>query len=344
MAKRNLIKVLLIFIAVLGVVTVPVNAAGKEVEGQTTHWVYLRQGTTTETAKICRIEAGKKVVLIGNPVKSSDSNGDRQKIKYNSKTGYVLAKYVKPVETNKSSDKKASVSEQIGVTTIALNMRKGKTVESSKICRIPAGKKVTVLGKKVSSSDGKGDRYKIKYNGKVGYVLSKYVSLQQNKQKWKLIATSNNVCATNQASYHNMKQACKYLNGKIVSAGESWSWYDKIGKATVEKGYISSTVFNGGNNTGIGGGSCRVVTTLYNAIENLQKADKKAGRKLEINVLEVHPHEGGSVAYAPAGHNATIWYPNKDFCFKNCTEYEIKIEAFVENGNKCTVNLYKKVK
>ena len=80
----------------------------------------------------------------------------------------------------------------------------------------------------------------------------------------------------------NIQITCSVLSGNIVKAGNTFSFCDTVGKATIQRGYKEAKVFdeNGEVTMGLGGGNCQVSSTLYNAV--LQSPT--------FEIVERHPH------------------------------------------------------
>ena len=115
---------------------------------------------------------------------------------------------------------------------------------------------------------------------------------------------------------NNLTITCNTLNSKEINAGETFSFCDIVGKATIEKGYQEADIFvNGEKKQGLGGGNCQVSTTLYNAVLQVP----------ELEVLERHQHSA-HVPYIKDGQDAAVSYGAYDFKFKNNTANTIKIE------------------
>jgi len=120
----------------------------------------------------------------------------------------------------------------------------------------------------------------------------------------------------------NIKLACKTLNGTIVKQGQSFSLWDILGCPTEEKGYEKAKSFtsNGQVIQSYGGGLCQLSTTIYNAVLKVNG----------LNVTERHEHSR-EVPYIEDGKDAAVSYGNSDLKFENNLEYDVKIEAKVEN-------------
>ena len=60
--------------------------------------VIMRKGTTRETEKICSLSKGVAVEIVpGSEVENTDEFGNRIKIIYQEKEGYIAKKYVTPI-------------------------------------------------------------------------------------------------------------------------------------------------------------------------------------------------------------------------------------------------------
>ena len=78
---------------------------------------------------------------------------------------------------------------------------------------------------------------------------------------------------------------------------------------------------NGQYVTGVGGGICQIITTLYAAV-----------LKSELTVTERHNH-GFPASYIPMGLDAAVAAEaGLDFCFFNNTEFPICLWAYADDG------------
>ena len=127
----------------------------------------------------------------------------------------------------------------------------------------------------------------------------------------------------------NIKLACKTLNGTKIKSGEVFSFWDTLGCPTKEKGYQKAKTFtsDGEVTQSYGGGLCQISTTLYNAVLEVK----------ELEVKERHEHSR-DVTYIKDGKDAAVSFDTADFKFKNIMNYDIKIEARVED-NKVKIRL-----
>lgn len=120
----------------------------------------------------------------------------------------------------------------------------------------------------------------------------------------------------------NIKLACKTLDGIKIKSGETFSFWDNLGCTTKEKGYKEAKTFtsDGKVTQSYGGGVCQISTTIYNAVLKVKG----------LKVIERHEHSR-DVSYIEDGKDAAVSYNTADLKFKNTLDYDIRIEAKVEN-------------
>lgn len=120
----------------------------------------------------------------------------------------------------------------------------------------------------------------------------------------------------------NLELACKAINGTVLNPDEEFSFNGVVGERTKAKGYMAATVYLDGGKSEAqeGGGVCQVSSTIYECVllANLQVTDRA-------------PHMF-EVTYVPRGQDATVYWGQQDFKFKNNTNYPIRIDASVSGG------------
>lgn len=125
----------------------------------------------------------------------------------------------------------------------------------------------------------------------------------------------------------NVAIAASKLNGKILMPNEVFSFNETVGSRSRANGFLEAPEYaNGETVMGIGGGTCQVTTTLYNAV-------LYADLSIVSRLNHMFP-----VGYAPIGQDATVSDSGVDFKFANNMDYPIKISA-VTNGGKLTVSI-----
>lgn len=126
----------------------------------------------------------------------------------------------------------------------------------------------------------------------------------------------------------NLRIACQKINGKVVLAGDTFSYNQALGKRTEAAGYKNGKVYEAGQVVdGIGGGICQISSTLYNT-----------ALLANLDIVERRNHQFVT-SYLPAGRDATVVYGVTDFKFKNTRKYPVRIVASANNGI-ATISMY----
>ncbi|MBP3284530.1 MAG: VanW family protein [Clostridia bacterium] len=122
--------------------------------------------------------------------------------------------------------------------------------------------------------------------------------------------------------FNNIELGVSSLNGAIIKPGETFSFNDRIGRRTSEKGYEKAIIFDGHGNKekGLGGGICQISSTLYNA-----------ALAANLEIIERHEHSR-DVPYIEEGKDATVSYGAEDLKIKNSLDRSVRISAKVENN------------
>lgn len=114
----------------------------------------------------------------------------------------------------------------------------------------------------------------------------------------------------------NVRIGTKLLCGTVIGAEKVFSQNNTIGPYTKVRGYSKGPTYNGTHlTTTIGGGVCKIASTLYNV-----------SVKSNMQIVERHAH-CMPVSYVPYGQDATVYYGNLDFKFRNTTNSYILIWA-----------------
>ncbi|WP_214745927.1 SH3 domain-containing protein [Exiguobacterium sp. s189] len=135
------------------------NATSKTYK--TTENLNLRSSASTSGKILVTIPKNKTVKYISK-------SGSWYRVQYGSKTGYVSSKYLSEVKTTPSKPE-TPVVKKYYYTTVNLNLRDKASTSGSLLMTILPNEKVEY----VSSH---GDWYKVKYDGKTGYVAKKYLT------------------------------------------------------------------------------------------------------------------------------------------------------------------------
>lgn len=281
----------------------------------------VRVEPTVHSASQDKLVKGTRVEILEEVASTDANNPIWFKISYfDGSSGYVAKQYIKIMITHDGSYRK------VGITTAsALNVRTDSNVLSKTIMQIYKGSYVIILETR-STTDFYKLWYKIDYNGQIGWVAARYVSILDWSDK-PVAKASTSSPSSGKNRNHNMKLACSTLSGTIVLPGEKFSWVKTMGSCNESKGYKIATVFNNGEIAeGYGGGVCQVSTTFNMAI-----------RKLGIST-NAHQHSL-PVSYAKREDEASVSYPYVDFSFVNTTGKPILVE-FVANKGTIVCNVY----
>lgn len=114
----------------------------------------------------------------------------------------------------------------------------------------------------------------------------------------------------------NVHHAASLLSGTVLQPGQTFSQNKTIGPYDEARGFKEGPTYLGTQlTTTIGGGVCKIASTLYNVavLSNLE-------------IIERHPH-GMPVPYVPYGQDATVAYGQSDFRFRNNTGGPVLIWA-----------------
>jgi vancomycin resistance protein YoaR len=105
---------------------------------------------------------------------------------------------------------------------------------------------------------------------------------------------------------HNVQLMADYIDGTVIAPGHTFSFNDRVGPRTVERGFLEGQMIVGSLLLpSIGGGVCQTATTLFNnAFE------------LGLPILERHNHSF-YLSHYPMGRDATVSWGGPDFVFKN---------------------------
>ncbi len=126
----------------------------------------------------------------------------------------------------------------------------------------------------------------------------------------------------------NLRLAVQLLDGARIAPGATFSFNDRVGERTLERGFRPAPVIVGDKyEEDVGGGVSQVATTVFNAAW-------EAG----LPISERNPH-ALYIARYQLGRDATVNYPNLDLKFVNDTDRWIVLGAGA-GGNGIYVSLY----
>jgi len=115
---------------------------------------------------------------------------------------------------------------------------------------------------------------------------------------------------------HNVQLMANYIDGTVIKPGDRFSFNDRVGPRTVERGFREGQMIIGSLLLpSIGGGVCQTATTLFNnAFE------------LGLPIVERHNHSF-YISHYPMGRDATVSWGGPDFVFQNDLKTAILIKT-----------------
>ena len=208
------------------------------------------------------------------------------------------------------------IAEQVIGDPVSATVSKedGKTIIPEKVgVQIDVEEARTIIG------DGSAESYEIPVTTTAAKVTAE--KLEEVLFRDTLASCSTSLNEGNVPRTNNVRLASAAINGTILNPGEEFSYNNVVGERTTERGYQSAGAYSGNEIIDeVGGGVCQPSSTLYMAV---LRAD------LEVTQRVNHSF---TVAYTPLGEDATVSWGGPDFCFKNDTDYPIKILAEQSNG------------
>jgi len=153
-------------------------------------------------------------------------------------------------------------------------------------------------------------------------IINLNLEPEENKIEEQISEFTTRLPNDTEARDGNIKLACKTLTGTIVKSGEEFSLWDILGCPSAETGYEKAKSFTSDGEIiqSYGGGICQLSTTIYNAVLKVEG----------LKVTERHEHSR-EVPYIKDGKDAAVSYGNSDLKFKNNLNYDVRIDAKVEN-------------
>lgn len=113
----------------------------------------------------------------------------------------------------------------------------------------------------------------------------------------------------------NLRVACSALNGLIIPAGEVFSFWKNVGRATRSKGYVVGRELREGCIIpNVGGGLCQLSNALYDV-----------ALKTGLEVLERHAHSKVMIgSLAVVNRDATVFWNYVDLRFRSATAVRLE--------------------
>lgn len=126
----------------------------------------------------------------------------------------------------------------------------------------------------------------------------------------------------------NISLSARAVRGKALAPGQVFSLNDATGPRNAATGYKESLGFlNGKVVPTVGGGTCQVSSTLY-----------EAALLANLRVISRNSHSM-AVSYLPPGRDATTYYPTIDLKFQNNRSTAVLLWSTVR-GHRLTIQVY----
>ena len=153
-------------------------------------------------------------------------------------------------------------------------------------------------------------------------IINLNIESEENNVEEQIAKFTTRLPNDTEARDGNIRLACKTLTGTVIKSGEEFSLWDILGCPSAETGYEKAKSFTSDGEViqSYGGGICQLSTTIYNAVLEVDG----------LKVTERHKHSR-EVPYIEDGKDAAVSYGNSDLKFKNNLDYDVRIDAKVEN-------------
>lgn len=163
---------------------------------------------------------------------------------------------------------------------------------------------------------------KVLYKRQYGYIDSRMLSdvlpvakTVDEQEENMPIAVFSSFFSDNPNRINNLNVGCMRLCQIPLAPGERLDFNNQVGRFNKANGYLPAPILTDGITTqGMGGGSCQVSSTLYNAVLQLPG----------ITVLERHAHGDSGAAYLPHGVDASSGGAN--FRIQNDYPFPVRFE------------------
>lgn len=123
----------------------------------------------------------------------------------------------------------------------------------------------------------------------------------------------------------NLRLAGSRINGLVIRPGETFSFYETVGRTTAKKGYLEGLVIsNHGVTSGIGGGLCQLANLIHYMVLHSP-----------LQVTELHHHTDAlfpdSCRRVPFGTGTSVSYKKLDYRFYNGTETPVQLRIWQDD-------------
>ncbi len=125
----------------------------------------------------------------------------------------------------------------------------------------------------------------------------------------------------------NLRIACPMINGLVIKPGQTFSFWNRLGNTTSDKGYVEGMQLSRGEVVrGVGGGLCQLANLLY-----------WMALHTELDVVERHHHSFDPFPdenrTLPFGSGAGVFYNYVDLRFFNPTKVTFQISLWLTENH-----------
>ena len=124
----------------------------------------------------------------------------------------------------------------------------------------------------------------------------------------------------------NLKIASSNIDGVIIMPGETFSFWNMVGKPTKEKGYLEGLVIMDSKRFGkdYGGGLCQLANLIHYLVLHTP-----------MEVMELHHHSDALFPdykrRVPFGTGTSVSYKSVDYRFKNTLSYPVQLKVWLDD-------------
>ena len=289
--------------------------------------LYVRSGPGTGYSKLGYLTSGKTFTING---KAQDSSGVWwYTLSFNGKTGYVSSKYVKTSTTASSVTEVSDTTGTVSTGGTELFVRSGPGTSYSKLGYLTSGKTFAITGKAQDSSGTWW--YRLTYNGKTGYVSSKFVTVKTSSGATEAAQSAVGTVVNTGSDPLNVRKG-PGTGYSVIGSLEKGKTFDIVASAKDSSGtvwykltyngaygYVSSKYVQvsekseGGSSSGesgsSGSGSSEPVTFQMGTVNTSSGLNVRTGAGTSYTRLTTLPN-GTSVAITGSAKDSSgkVWY------------------------------------
>ncbi len=124
----------------------------------------------------------------------------------------------------------------------------------------------------------------------------------------------------------NLKIAASAIDGIIIPPGHTFSFWHTVGRPAAKYGYLEGLTISGAKmGKGVGGGICQLANLIHWLVLNSP-----------LEATELHHHSDALFPddrrRVPFGTGTSVFYKNVDYRFKNTSDCNVQLKAWVKDG------------